>query len=73
MPGLKVITNTGRTDHLKGDLVIEYKDGALLVYRQGRHGPNDPPAAVYAADMWASAAADDIEGLTTERRATRAR
>lgn len=71
MPGVKVITNTGRTDHLKGDLVIEYKDGALLVYRQGRE--NDAPAAVYAADMWASAAADDIEGLTTERRATRAR
>jgi hypothetical protein len=72
MPGVKVITNTGRTDHLKGDLVIEYKDGALLVLRQG-HGLNDAPAAVYAADMWASAAADDIEGLTTERRATRAR
>jgi hypothetical protein len=72
MPGVRVITNTGRTDHLKGDLVIECKDGALLVYRQG-YGLNDPPAAVYAADMWASAAADDIEGLTTERRATPAR
>jgi hypothetical protein len=72
MPGVRVITNTGRTDHLKGDLVIEYKDGALLVLRQG-HGLNDSPVAVYAADMWASAAADDIEGLTTERRVTGAR
>jgi hypothetical protein len=70
MPGVRVITNTGRTDHLKGDLVIQYKDGALLVLRQGHEA--GAPAAVYAADMWASAAADDIEGLTTERRATRA-
>ena len=70
MPGVRVITNTGRTDHLKGDLVIQYKDGALLILRQGHEA--DTPAAVYAADMWASAAADDIEGLTTERRATRA-
>jgi hypothetical protein len=70
MPGVRVITNTGRTDHLKGDLVIQYKDGALLVLRLGHEA--DAPAAVYAADMWASAAADDIEGLTTERRATRA-
>ena len=59
MPGVIVITSGHRTNHVQGDLIFSQLAGVLSIYRRG--AGTEAPVAIYPAETWVRAVADDIE------------
>jgi hypothetical protein len=59
MPGVIVMTSAHRTNHIQGDLVFNQHDGILNIYQRG--AGTEAPVAIYPAETWVRAVADDVE------------
>jgi hypothetical protein len=58
MPGVKVMTASGRIDHIKGNLVFTTKDDSGLLVQDALSGD---VVAMYPPAKWLRAISDDTE------------